>query len=43
MNREVLEAVDADNRGRKDESIDRVVTCVAAILIDRRRKGKFCG
>jgi hypothetical protein len=29
---EVRETVDADNRGRKEESIERVVTWAAAIL-----------
>ena len=35
VNLKVRVAVDADNRGRKDDSIDRVVTCTAAIFYER--------
>jgi len=34
VNLDVLEAVGAANRGRKEDSIDRVVICAAAMLID---------
>jgi len=32
VNLEALVTVDADNRGRKVDSIDDVVVCIAAIL-----------
>ena len=31
---EALETVDAENRGRKEESIDDVVACRAAMMIE---------
>ncbi len=35
---EALVAVDAENRGRKEESIDDVVVCMAAMIIYDNRK-----
>jgi hypothetical protein len=35
---EALVTVDAENRGRKEESIDDVVVCMAAMMIYDNRK-----